>query len=237
MQQCARIVSDDLQEPLRAVSGYMELLRRCPPLKTDDNAREFIDGAAEGVSRLKSMITGLVEYTRAGECGLSFEDTDLRVPLEIALNRLALEIQNSGAKITAEPLPSLKIDPARMAQLFQNLIGNAIKFRGGAPPEIHIGSRQTGDVWLLSVTDNGIGIDPEQAGRVFGLFQRLQPVGSYAGAGAGLAVCRRIVERHRGKIWVESEPGHGATFFFTLPLARPEQGAVEPVGLGMESRR
>ena len=173
---------------------------------------------AEGVDSDVSLITGLLEYSRVQRQGAPFAAIDLNGALERALLNLRATIEESGAIVSHAPLPTVLADAGQMASLFQNLVGNAIKFHGTRRPEVHIGAVQKGRQWLVEVRDNGIGIEPQYAERVFKVFQRLHTRDEYPGTGIGLALCRRIVERHGGRIWVESEPGKGSSFFFTLPV-------------------
>jgi chemotaxis family two-component system sensor kinase Cph1 len=163
------------------------------------------------------MIRDLLAYSRVGTRAQPFVEVDGEAALNLALANLSTAVHESGAVITHDPLPSLMADPTQLAQLLQNLIGNGIKFRGGRPPEIHVGAQRQEDSWLFSVRDNGIGIEPQYLDRIFVIFQRLHTRTEYPGTGIGLAICKRIVERHGGKISVESEPGKGTTFFFSIP--------------------
>jgi signal transduction histidine kinase len=217
LEQFAYVASHDLQEPLRAVAGYVELLQHRYRNELDDRAREYISGAVDGAARMQRLVTDLLAFSRVGTQGLDFEPSDLKAALDAALAGLKVSIQEAGAKITSDPLPHLCIDATQIALVFQNLIGNAIKFRGGAPPEIHVGAVHQLGRWLISVRDNGIGLDPKYAERIFLIFQRLHTRRSYPGTGIGLAICKRVVERHGGNIWVESQPGQGSTFYFFIP--------------------
>ena len=167
--------------------------------------------------RMQSLISGLLEYSRVGTRGKEPELTDSKAALEQAILDLHASIKESGVKITADDLPTVHVDPVQLAQLFQNLIGNAIKFRSDSPPEIHISASRQANDWRFAVADNGIGIEPQYAERIFLIFQRLHTRKKYPGTGIGLAICKKIVERHGGKIWVESKPGRGSTFYFTVP--------------------
>ena len=217
LEQFAYVASHDLQEPLRMVSSYMELMKRRYEGKLDSDADEFIGFAVDGANRMKTLIGDLLAFSRVGTHGKPPTPTDCETLLEHTLSDLKVSIDNSGAVITHDALPTVMADGSQLAQVFQNMIGNAIKFRGDEPPRIHIASEQKGDKWVFSVTDNGIGISPEFFDRIFVIFQRLHGREQYGGTGIGLAVCNKIVERHGGRMWVESEPGQGSTFYFTIP--------------------
>jgi PAS domain S-box-containing protein len=217
LEQFAYIASHDLQEPLRAVGGYVKLLHRRFPEHMDAKAIEYINGAAEGAARMERLISDLLAFSRLGSHGGDFAPADLETILNAALHNLQTSLQNSQAKITRDTLPTLTVDATQMMQLFQNLIGNAIKFRGERPPEIHVGAQQEPGRWVFSVRDNGIGIESLYFERIFQIFQRLHTRKYYPGTGIGLAICKKIVERHHGAIWVESTPGQGTTFHFSIP--------------------
>jgi hypothetical protein len=219
LEQFAYVASHDLQEPLRAVGGYVKLLERRLSGSLDDRAREFIAGAFEGAVRMERLIRDLLAFSRAGSRGGEFVPTDLGVGLQWALNNLHASINSAQATITHDPLPTVNVDGTQIMQVFQNLIGNALKFHGETPPIIHVGAQRQEGRWVFSVRDNGIGIEPEYFEKIFQLFQRLHTRKQYAGTGIGLAICKRIVERHGGTIWVESQPGQGSTFYFSIPEA------------------
>lgn len=217
LEQFAYIASHDLQEPLRAVAGFTTLLQQRYEGKLDEKADSYILSAVDGVSRMQALINGLLEYSRVGTKGDAPEPVRADEALNEALANLQVPIQQSGASIASAPLPTVLADGAQLTHVFQNLIGNAIKFRSERRPEIQVGSRQQDGSWLFWVRDNGIGIESRYAERIFMIFQRLHTRNKYPGTGIGLAICKRIVERHGGKIWVESEPDQGSTFYFTLP--------------------
>jgi PAS domain S-box-containing protein len=219
LEQFAYVASHDLQEPLRAVAGFVELLRRNLHDSLDARTTSYMDFAVDGAKRMQTLVNGLLEYSRIGTQGEKHEDTDAKAAVETAMAHLRATIQETGAEVTADELPKVNFDAVQLAQLFQNLIGNAIKFRGQETPRIHISAARDGDGWRFAVSDNGIGIEPEYADRIFLIFQRLHDREKYPGTGIGLAICKKIVEHHNGKIWVESKPGAGSTFYFTVPDA------------------
>jgi len=218
LDQFASVVSHDVQEPLRMVTAYVRLLETQYGGKLDKDADEFIGFAVDGAKRMQGLIDDLLAYSRVGTRGKEFTATDCNVVLARTLLNIKTAIDESGAQVTQDQLPTVPGDEFQLGQLLQNLIGNAIKYRGERPAEIHVGCERDGEMWRFAVTDNGIGIDPEYTERIFVIFQRLHTRQEYPGTGIGLAICKKIVERHRGKIWVESEPGKGSTFYFTLPI-------------------
>ncbi len=217
LQYYAYVASHDLQEPLRTVTAYVQLLQLRYGGKLDAEADEFIQFVVEGAARMQQLIQDLLEYSRASSPSLDLKVVDLETTLERTLQSLTSTIGDSGAEITHDPLPSICADDVKIGQLLQNLIANGIKFHGEAPPRIHIGAKNRGDDWLFSVKDNGVGFDMRYADKIFVLFQRLHGGAKYKGTGIGLAVCKRVIEGHGGRIWAESELDQGATFFFTLP--------------------
>jgi PAS domain S-box-containing protein len=217
LEQFAYVASHDLQEPLRMVSSYMQLLAKRYQGKLDRDADEFIAFAVDGAKRMQNLINDLLTFSRVGTRRRTLVSTSCEDAMEEAISNLQIAIEESGAIITHESLPQVKGDPTQLVQLFQNLLGNAIKFRGSEPARIHVGVRREESEWIFRVCDNGIGIDRRFAERIFVIFQRLHDRDSYPGTGIGLAICKRIVQRHGGCIWVESQPGKGATFYFTLP--------------------
>jgi len=216
LQQFAYVASHDLQEPLRMVSSYVRLLERRYKGKLGADADDYIFFAVDGAIRMQKMITDLLIYARVGTRGKPFETVDCEILLEQVRTNFSLSIEDTKARITNDPLPTVVGDGTQLAQLFQNLIDNALKFRKNGSPVIHVSAEQKGSEWQFSVADNGIGIEPQYNERIFLIFQRLHGVGEYSGTGIGLAVCKKIVERHGGRIWVESEYGKGTTFFFTI---------------------
>ena len=224
LEQFAYVASHDLQEPLRMIASYTQLLARRYQDKLGQDAQEFIGYAVDGALRMQGLITDLLAYSRLGTRGKPFQMTDCGEVLAQALANLKVAIEESGVQITRAPLPKVMGDPIQLMQLFQNLIGNAIKFRGDAPT-IHVAAelddRSPAPEWVFCVRDNGIGIEPQYFERIFVIFQRLHTRQQYPGTGIGLAVCKKIVERHGGRIWVESPPGQGAAFYFTIPKADP----------------
>lgn len=220
LEQFAYVASHDLQEPLRTVSSYVQLIERRYEDKLDNDAKEFIKFAVDGVNRMQNLISALLQYSRVSTRGQEPVPTNIEDVINAVKQNLHEAIVESKATITADELPTLKADEAQMIQLFQNLIGNALKFKGEADPKIHISAKKQDSFWLFSVKDNGIGIEKENLERIFIIFQRLHTRDEYKGTGIGLAVCKKIVERHGGKIWAESEEGKGTTFFFTIKDAK-----------------
>lgn len=223
LQQFAYVASHDLQEPLRMVASYTQLLAKRYKDKLDDDAHEFIAYAVDGANRMQKLINDLLSYSRLSTKTRSFEPIDCEVVLSHTLNNLQIAIEENDVNITHDPLPTVLGDDVQLMQLFQNLIGNAIKFRGSEPPRIHIGVDSSEDQWLFCVRDNGIGMEPQYFERIFAIFQRLHAKTEYVGTGIGLAVCKKVVERHGGRIWVESQPGEGSTFYFTIPQSLQEE--------------
>jgi signal transduction histidine kinase len=217
LEQFAYAVSHDLQEPLRAVSGFTGLLKVRLQSMLDAKTTECMNLITDGVSRMQALIYGLLEFSRISSRGKAIGPVEPKAALERATLNLQAGIKESGAKITSDDLPAVRFDAVQLAQLFQNLIGNAIKFRGESGPEIHIGVVRQDNAWRFSVSDNGIGIEPQYRERIFLIFQRLHTGEKYPGTGIGLALCKKIVERHGGRIWVDSQPGKGSTFYFTVP--------------------
>ena len=219
LEQFAYTASHDLQEPLRMIISYLQLLEKRYKGQLDAQADEFIAFAVDGASRLQALIRGLLAYSRIGASTATHTPGDLAAAADLATENLRLTIAEKGATVSRDPLPTVHGDPVMLTQLFQNLISNGIKFCEGHAPRIRISAKRAGGEWVFEVSDNGIGIDPQFLDRIFGIFQRLHSHAEYAGTGIGLALCKRIVERHGGRIWVTSELGKGSTFSFTLPVA------------------
>jgi len=220
LEQFAYVASHDLQEPLRAVAGMVQLLRQRYQGKLDERADEYIGLAFEASTRMQKLINDLLAYSRVDRYGKSFESTNVEAVLKVALANLQVAIQESNAAVLYDALPTVLADQTQLTQVFQNLIGNAIKFRGERPLQIHIGAQELDNTWQFEVRDNGIGIEPQYYERIFLVFQRLHTRREYPGTGIGLSLCKKIVERHGGRIWVESEPDQGSTFYFTIPNRR-----------------
>ena len=235
LQQFAYAASHDLSEPLRMVSSYVQLLSRRYSGKLDSDADEFINFAVDGVVRMQALIEGLLMYSRAGTSEYEIAPVDCNEVAQATLVMMQTTIEERQAEVTIEPLPTVPADPSQLSQLFQNLIGNAIKFVPEGTPQVRVSADQVGDEWQFSVADNGIGIDSAHVGKIFAVFQRLHGRGEYAGSGIGLAICKRIAERHGGRIWVESEPGAGSTFRFTIPVERQEADIPDIPLTGEES--
>jgi PAS domain S-box-containing protein len=229
LQQFAYVASHDLQEPLRMVSSYLQLIETRYKDKLDDDAREFIHFAVDGANRMKRLIQDLLAYSRVEKRRGQFAQVDMNEVIAQITTDMALTIEETGTTLRVDPLPTLTADRNQMVQLLQNLIANAIKFRGERPPEITIRVVKVPNAWRFSVQDNGIGIDPQYHERIFVIFQRLHGHGKYPGTGIGLAICKRVVERHGGKIRVESTPGEGTTFIFTIAdhLQQTEEGDID----------
>jgi light-regulated signal transduction histidine kinase (bacteriophytochrome) len=217
LQQYAYIISHDLQEPLRTVSSFVQLLRRRYQGRLDAKADTFINFAVEATAHMQRLLTDLLLFSRVGGGELHLEKVPLATVLEKNLLHLRKAIEESGAQIEDESLPVVLGDEMQLTNLLQNLISNALKFRGELPPRIHVSSKREADEWIICVRDNGIGIDPQFAERIFLIFQRLHRRDDYSGTGIGLAICKKVVERHGGRIWVESALGRGAAFYFSLP--------------------
>jgi light-regulated signal transduction histidine kinase (bacteriophytochrome) len=211
------VASHDLQEPLRMVSSYIGLLERRYKEKLDSDARDFIHFAVDGAKRMQQLINDLLTYSRVTTQGKPFEPTDCEEMLNRVLMNLKVAIEEKGAKVTHDPLSSVKADGLQLERLLQNLIGNGLKYVKERAPKIHVSAKKQEKEWLFSIDDNGIGIAPEYKEKIFGIFQRLHTREEYPGTGIGLAVCKKIVERHGGRIWVESNPGEGSIFYFTIP--------------------
>ena len=223
LKKFAYVASHDLQEPLNQVANYVQLLEMRYQNALDEDANEFIGYVVGGVSLMQTLIDDVLAYSKVDMQNIEFSPTSAEAALEKALNNLRRRIEETGATITHDELPTVMADSTQLMQLFLNLIGNAIKFKSEKPPEIHIGVSRSEDEWLFSVSDNGIGIEPRFSDRIFVIFQRLHARDEYPGTGMGLAICKKIAECHRGNIWVESQLGEGATFNFTIPLKGRER--------------
>jgi light-regulated signal transduction histidine kinase (bacteriophytochrome) len=217
LEQFAYVASHDLQEPLRVITGYLQLIERRYTEKLDDDGRQFIDYVVEAVNRMQQLISDLLQYSRVGSRGLPIKPSDMGAAVREALDALQKMIEETDAVVRCDPLPTVPADGRQLVQLFQNLIGNSIKFRSPErKPEIYVSARREDEGWKFSVGDNGIGIEPQYWEQIFVIFQRLHTRQKYPGTGIGLAVCKKIVERHGGRIWLDSRPGEGTTFHFTL---------------------
>ena len=219
LQSFAYITSHDLQEPLRTIASFAQLIERRYKGKLDKDADEFIEFMIDGTFRMKEMIQGLLDYSHVGTKGHEFIEFEAEKALNYALSNLGTAINESNAEITSSPLPVIFADKDQIIRVFQNLIGNAIKFRKeSVQPKIHISSKKKDNEYVFSVSDNGIGLEEQYSDKIFEVFKRLHAIGEYQGAGIGLAIVKRIINRHGGRIWVESELGKGSTFYFTLPI-------------------
>lgn len=217
LAQFAYSASHDLQEPLRMMSSYLQALSEHMADKLDERSRSLIDLSLGAARRMQQLVDDLLAYSRVGTSGKQFQTVDANEVVADAIANLQGTIQREGAEVTHDRLPTITGDATLLAQLFQNLIGNAVKFRGQEPPRVHVSCKETPREFIFSVRDNGIGIDPKYTTRIFTVFERLHPQDQYSGTGIGLAICKRVVERHGGRIWCESTPGQGSTFYFALP--------------------
>jgi light-regulated signal transduction histidine kinase (bacteriophytochrome) len=242
LEQFAYVASHDLQEPLRMVASFTQLLADRYRDRLDADAMDFIGYAVEGATRMRTLISDLLAYSRIGTKGSPFAPTSFTAAAETAMRNLTLAIEETGARVCCDALPTLLADESQIVRVFQNLIGNSIKFRSAETPDIRISARRADgrspgegpgpggadaggpDGWIFSVRDNGIGLEPEHMNRIFEIFQRLHTRAEYPGSGIGLAVCKKIIERHGGRIWVESAKGRGSTFCFAMP-ERPDKAA------------
>ncbi|BCR04210.1 hypothetical protein DESUT3_12790 [Desulfuromonas versatilis] len=219
LENFAYVASHDLQEPLRMITGYIQLLSRRYQGRLDQDADDFIGFAVDGARRMEALIKDLLAYSRVGRKGQPPEKVDCNKLISTVLNNLAASIRESGAELRIGELPEVMADPLQLTQLFQNLVHNALKFKTDAAPRIEVRATPRGGFWEFAISDNGIGIDARHRERIFQIFQRLHPIGQYPGTGIGLAICKKIIDRHGGNIWVEGEPGSGTSFHFTLRSA------------------
>jgi len=217
LEQLAYVASHDMQEPLRMVASYLQLVAQRYQGRLDAEADEFIGYAVDGAKRMQALINDMLAYSRVGTKARPFKPTDCKAVVATVLGQLRIATAESGAEVSTGELPTVMGDATQLLQLFQNLVTNAIKFRGEAPPRVRIDAEPCDEGWCFSVRDNGIGIAPEYFERIFVLFQRLHGRAQYPGTGIGLAICKKIVERHGGRIWVESAPAEGSVFRFTMP--------------------
>ncbi|MGH2978509.1 MAG: sensor histidine kinase, partial [Solirubrobacterales bacterium] len=220
----AYVASHDLSEPLRMVSSYVQLLARRYQDQLDSDADEFIGFAVDGVNRMQRLIDDLLAYSRAGTAEYRFGPVDVAELVRDTLAGMRTTVAEAGATVVAGELPEVWGDEGQLRQLFQNLIGNGIKFRAEDPPRVEVSAERRGNGWLFDVSDNGIGIDPRHAERIFSVFKRLHGRDEYPGSGIGLSICKRIVERHHGRIAVERSPSGGSTFSFTIPDREEQRG-------------
>lgn len=222
LEQFAYVVSHDLQEPLRMVASYTQLLAKRYQGKLDTDADEFIAYAVDGTKRMQALLNAMLDYSRVGTREKPFKPIYCEDVFDQAMANMKVAIEESGALVNHDPLPIMLADEGQLVQLFQNLIGNAIKFRSQEPPRIHVSAEARHNEWVFSVGDNGIGIDSQHAQSIFEVFRRLHTKEEYPGTGIGLAICKKIVERHGGHIWVQSQPGKGSTFYFTIRMTGGE---------------
>jgi PAS domain S-box-containing protein len=230
LQQFAYVASHDLQSPLRSISGFVQLLKMDYEEKLDDQARDYIRRTVESIAQMQTLIRDLLSYSRVESRSRPFLPVPLMDVFHGAVSLLESSIRDAGGQVTCDELPVVSGDSSQLAQLVQNLIGNGLKYHGTEPPHVHVsaGPGIKKNEWIVSVRDNGMGIEPKYFGRIFEIFKRLHDQKEYPGTGIGLAVCRRVVERHGGVIWVESEPGHGSNFRFSIPAdARKSTGETE----------
>jgi len=218
LKQFTYVVSHDLREPLRMITSFAKLLARDYSGQLEPRAEEFVDYIVDGAARMDALIVGLLAYSRAGKAELSLEPLPVGEIIETALTSLDAAVHESEAVIDFEDMPTVVADRRQFVQLFQNLLGNAMKFKGEDPPRVQVSAHQADSKWVFSVSDNGIGLASEQGERIFKIFQRLHTSAKYPGTGIGLAICKQVVQRHGGRIWVEPRPGKGTTFFFTIPI-------------------
>ena len=218
LEQFAYVAAHDLKGPLIVAGGYINRLRGLYKDKLDRDANRFIENALDGITRMEVLINALLAYARVGTSPKDLKLTNFDEVFEYAATNLQVEMKESGAIVTHDQLPTVLADDIQIIQLFQNLIGNSIKFRREEPPRIHVSAEQKDKEWVFSLCDNGIGIDPKYVNSIFDIFQRVHSSSEYPGNGIGLAICKKIVEKHGGRIWVESKPREGSRFYFTIPV-------------------
>jgi light-regulated signal transduction histidine kinase (bacteriophytochrome) len=223
LERFAYVASHDLQEPLRMVSSFLQLLQKRYNEKLDAKANEYIHFAVDGAERMKTLILDLLKFSRVNSSKEEHEPVDLNEVCNNILVTYKQTIDKGNASINVHPLPIISGGKTELIQLFQNLIGNALKYKGQSPPIINVGAKETESFWEFYISDNGIGIEPRFFNKIFIIFQRLHHKNEYSGTGIGLAICKKIVERHGGSIWVDSLPGKGSTFYFTLPKILQEK--------------
>ena len=227
LQQFAYVASHDLQEPLRAINSFSQLLEEKYKDKLDTDGKEFLYFITDGAQKMNNLIKDLLLYSRITTHAQPPTYNDLEVILKDALFNLHEAIKESGAVITYDTLPTLKVDKTQFLQLFQNYISNAIKFRREIPPKVHIGAKLENNMWVFSIEDNGIGIESKYFDRLYNIFYRLHTKEEYPGTGIGLPICKKIVQRYGGKVWVESELGKGSTFYFSIPIKKSKSSAKD----------
>jgi light-regulated signal transduction histidine kinase (bacteriophytochrome) len=225
LEQFAYVASHDLKEPLRMVTSFADLIRRRYSDKLGADGVEFIGFLVDATKRMQALLDALLDYSRIGTRGVRFVRTDCNALLEDVRRSLVVRFEEVGGNLTHDPLPEIVADPVQIGQLFQNLIENGLKFHGPEPPHLHVSAVRSDNEWVFTVSDNGIGINPVHYDRIFLIFKRLHAREEYPGTGIGLATCKKIVQRHGGRIWVESEVNKGSRFFFTIPCQLSEPSA------------
>jgi light-regulated signal transduction histidine kinase (bacteriophytochrome) len=225
LEQFAYVASHDLQEPLRKVASFCQLLQRRYAGQLDERADQYIEFAVDGAKRMQSLISDLLSFSRVGRVQGDLVDVPLDGALDHALENLSSRIEDTGAVVEAGPLPVVRGEPILLAAVFQNLVGNALKFSGGERPIVRVTAERSGEDWVVSCSDEGIGIEPQYAERIFAIFQRLHAKEEYEGTGIGLALCRKIIDHHGGRIWLDTDVPKGTTFRFTIP-SREDDGSA-----------
>ncbi len=237
LEQFAYVASHDLQEPLRKVASFCQLLERRYKGQLDERGEQYIEYAVDGAKRMQRLINDLLAFSRVGRTSAAFTEVDLEVVLAQALRQLDEALNASGAEVTHDALPKVRGDASLLVQLFQNLVGNGVKFRGEEPPRVHISAREEGATWEFACSDNGIGVDPQYADKIFVIFQRLHARDAYGGTGIGLAMCKKIVEYHGGTIWLATGVDSGTTLHWTLPIDEERERADDDTGAGGSADR